>query len=613
MNSVKNIDGGLVELNLDDKFYPEPSFEVKRFTINKDVYFDIEITYIEGHPIVKTKTLKLYYHSDEPEDMSARGSLARKFTMNGTDEVFAVNLLNYLCRLINGFNLFHCYIQDEIKTSKEELKEFIFHEYGDGLEEKKLSKEIVTRSRDNTKEKKFSFLGGFLNTEGHVIKSKLDTVRDERLPEVVPDLKHLQFIPIWMYVNPTLAKSKSAVHICHFAFLLERLVHNDNYPEFNNAAALAILNITNESDETALTIEELNENKYKHMVERKAFYKNAYREEKSAHAETQAKLNIVIDQNAQLIRKNDELLQVNKDQANNIERLMNMNETQLDNIDTLMDLQYNTKGEIHDLHNDIKYQSKTIQLMNKSIGWACHEIGHISMRQTVTDGTEDILVLYTSEHKPVDKGRKPQAQDGEIWIASYNGDLNNFKAPNIPEDYNELYRINANRLNSFKKMINAHEVQPFILNVYDRSILINEDHIDEFINAVDHILNEEGQFKSIKNLEFIHNDIEKRKIERQRKNEMDTLIAFKRKVIEQYTTPHIYLMSRSRLIYIKEVDEDGKENLKSLKDVDVEIAMKQTWWFRFATNGVKEDKLSKTSILSGKYSSIGDSRIKYED
>ena len=613
MNSVNNIEEELVELNLNKEFYPEPSFEVKRFTINKDVYFDIEIAYIEGHPIVKTKTLKLYYHSDEPEDMSAGGTLARKFMMHGIREKFAVNLLNYLCRLINGFNLFHCYIQDEIKTSKEDLKAFISHEYEDLQEEKNMSLNIVARTGYNAQTGKFSFLEGLLDNDNHIKEKLLNDYRDKRLPEVIPDLKHLHFIPIWSYVNSTLAKSKSAVHICHFAFLLERLVHNDIYPEFNNAAALALLNITNESDETALTIEELNESKYKHMVERKSFYKNAYKEEKSAHAETQAKLNIVIDQNASLMRKNDELLQINKEQANNIERLMNMNETQLDNIDTLMDLQYNTKGEIHDLHNDIKYQSKTIQLMDKSIGWACHEIGHISMRQTVTDGTEDILVLYTSEHKPVDKGRKPQAQDGEIWIASYNGDLNNFKAPNIPEDYNELYRINANRLNSFKKMVNAPEVQPFILNIYDRSILINEEQLDEFIDAVDHVLNEEGQFKSIKNLEFIHNDIEKRKIERQRKNEMDALIAFKRKVIEQYKTPHVYLMSRSRLIYIKEVDEEGKEILKPLKDVDVEIAMKQKWWFRFATNGVKEDKLSKTSILSGKYSSIGDSRIKYEE
>ena len=613
MNSVKNIEGELVELNFNKDFYPEPSFEVKRFTINKDVYFDIEIAYIEGHPIVKTKTLKLYYHSDEPEDMSSQTRLNETFMRHGRRDKFAVNLLNYLCRLINGFNLFHCYIQDEIKTSKEELKEFISHEYGDGLEAKNSDLDVVGRAPHNIQEGKFSFLSVLISDQRKVNEELLNDYRDKRLPEVIPDLKRLQFIPIWTYMSPTLAKSKSAVHICHFAFLLERLVHNDNYPEFNNAAALALLNITNESSETTLTIEELNESKYKHMVERKSFYKNAYKEEKSAHAETQAKLNIVIDQNASLMRKNDELLQINKDQANNIERLMNMNEIQLDNIDTLMDLQYNTKGEIHDLHNDIKYQAKTIQLMDKSIGWACHEIGHISMRQTVTDGTEDILVLYTSEHKPVDKGRKPQAQDGEIWIASYNGDLNNFKAPNIPEDYNELYRINANRLNSFKKMINADTVQQYILNIYDRNILINEEHIDEFIDAVDRILNEEGQFKSIKNLEFIHNDIEKRKIERQRKNEMDALIAFKRKVIEQYKTPHIYLMSRSRLIYIKEIDEDGKEILKPLKDVDVEIAMKQKWWFRFATNGVKEEKLSKTSILSGKYSSIGDSRIKYED
>ena len=411
MNSVNNIEEELVELNLNKEFYPEPIFELKRFTINKDVYFDIEIAYIEGHPIVKTKTLKLYYHSDKPENTSYGTVISNSLMKYGTRDKFAVNLLNYLCRVINGFNMFHCYVQDEIKTSKEELKGFISHEYENVQEAKNMSPEIQTRTGLNENSRKFSFLGGLLDNDNHIKEKLLNDYRDKRLPEAVPDLKHLQFIPIWTYVNQTLAKSKSAVHICHLAFLLERLVHNDNFPEFNNAAALALLNITNESDETALTIEELNESKYKHMVKRKSFYKKAYKEEKTAHAETQAKLNIVIDQNAQLIRKNDELLQINKDQADNIERLMNMNEIQLDNIDTLMDLQYNTKGEIHDLHNDIKYQSKTIQLMDKSIGWACHEIGHISMRQTVTDGTEDILVLYTSEHKPVDKGRKPQAQD----------------------------------------------------------------------------------------------------------------------------------------------------------------------------------------------------------
>lgn len=49
------------------KTYPEPIFEVKRFTINKDVYFDIEIACIE-----RSSYLKLYYHSDKHEDMSSQ-------------------------------------------------------------------------------------------------------------------------------------------------------------------------------------------------------------------------------------------------------------------------------------------------------------------------------------------------------------------------------------------------------------------------------------------------------------------------------------------------------------------------------------------------------------
>ena len=624
---VKNNEEDDVIFIEDEKTYPEPIFELKHFTINKDVYFDIEIAYLEGHPIVKTKTLKLYYHSDKPEDMSAGGTLARKFMMHGIREKFAVNLLNYLCRLINGFNLFHCYVHDEIKTSKEELKSYISHEYEDLQEEKNMSLNIVARTGYNAQTGKFSFLEGLLDNDNHIKEKLLNEYHDKRLPEVIPDLKHLHFIPIWTYVNPTLAKSKSAVHICHLGFLLERLVHNDNYPEFNNAAALALLNITNESDETALDVETINENKYKHMVERKSFYKKAYKEEKTAHAETQAKLNIVIDQNACLIKEvtslhteNAQLMKVNQeqnktiqDQSTKIDLLINMNVDQNDKIDTLIDVQYNTKGEINDLHEDIKYQSKTIQLMDKSIGWACHEIGHISMRQTITDATTDIIVLYTSMIKPIDKGRKPQAQDGEVWIASYVGDADNYKEPNIPEDAHELYRINANRLNSFKKMINAHEVQPFILNVYDRSMLINEDQLDDFIDAVDHVLNEEGQFKSIKHLEYMHNEIEKRKIERQRRKKHEEYIEFKRKVLATYQTPHIYLRARSRLVYIKEIEEEGRPSLIPLKDVDDEIAIKQKWWFRYGTDGINDEKLSKSSILSGKYSSIGDSRIKYED
>lgn len=303
----------------DVKTYPEPIFEVKRFTINKDVYFDVEIAYIEGHPIVKTKTLKLYYHSDKPEDMSSQGKLASSLMAHGRKTKFAINLLNYLCRFINGFNLFHCYVQDEIKTSEEELKEFITHENQDSLEDEKAGIFTNVGADERSQKGKVSFLNGIIKHR-EINEDLVNHYRDPRLPEKISNLKDLHYIPIWTYVHPSLAKNQgTTIHVCHFAFLLERLAHNDNYPEFNNAAALALLNITNESDASGLDIETINENKYNRVVERKRFYKNAYREEKVAHAETQEKLNIVIDQNACLIKEvtslhteNAQLMKVNQ-------------------------------------------------------------------------------------------------------------------------------------------------------------------------------------------------------------------------------------------------------------------------------------------------------------
>lgn len=610
--SVKNIDGDIIFIEDDEKTIPEPIFEVKRFTINKYVYFDIEIAYIEGHPIVKTKTLKLYYHSDKPEDVSYGSIISNSLMMHGCSDKFAVNLINYLCRLINGFNLFHCYVNDEIRASKEELKAFISHEYGEAQEEKKSNPDIHERTLVNVQERNFPFIEGLLSSSKHIKEKLLNEYHDKRLPEVIPDLKHLRFIPIWMYVNPTLAKSKSAIHICHFAFLLERLAHNDNYPEFNNAAALALLNITNESDASGLDVETINENKYQHMVERKTFYKNAYREEKIAHAETQEKLDIVIDQNKTLIKTIADQNSIIQDQSNQIKELKNMNLNQMENLDSLIDLNVNMNGRLISMDHRMKHKDETLDRLSKKIGWVVHDIGQMSMRQVVTDATEDILVLYTSQLKPIDKGRMPIAEHDQIWIASYNGDINNFKVPKVPEDANEIYRVPANRLNSFKKMIEDQNVKPFIISVYDRSILIHENSIDDFIQAVDHALNEQGQFQSIIKLREIHDEIKQRKEERKIKKENEDYLEFKREVYRSNAKPKIIISSRRRVLYLKRLNDQGNETYVPLKECDIEEAAKSSWWYRWGSGGCHIDELDKTTILTSRYTSDPEPRIKYE-
>ena len=438
-----------------------------------------------------------------------------------------------------------------------------------------------------------------------MIKSKLDTVRDKRLPEVIPDLKHLQFIPIWSYVNPTLAKSKSAVHISHLAFILERLVHNDNYPEFNNAAALALLNAAQESNEVNLSVETIIENSYNHAIERKRFYKKALIDEKDAHAKTQMKLDKVIEQNQTLLKTVVE-------QTTEIKELREMNIIQLDNIDTLMDLTTNINGKLDDTKRDLHYKDKTLELINKGIGWVEHEIGKMPMRSTITDANVDVLILYRSTFKPVDKGKMPIPIDGQIWIATYVGDVENFKAPNIPEDAEEIYRVQANRLNSYKKLIDDERLQPFILEVYSRCFLIDEERLDDFINSIDLVLNEDGQFKSVRNLEHIHHDIAQRKIEKEKKREDEAYLEFKRKVMREHKFPSIILQYRSRLLYLKQVNDQGNEELVPIFKVEIDEAIKQSWWFRSGAGGNHKEEIARSMILNGRFAPRPDPRNKYE-
>ena len=332
------------------------------------------------------------------------------------------------------------------------------------------------------------------------------------------------------------------------------------------------------------------------------------------------------EQITNLVKKNDEQIKIIQDQTITINKqssmindlqatagtLVNLNYDQVDRIDELIDLNYNTKYKINDMHKEIKYRDKKIDLMNKKIGWVVHEVGKLPMRSVKTTGTNDILVLYTSQMKPVNRGKKPTEEDGQIWIASYNGDEDNFKVPKIPEDAHVIYRISSNRLNSYNSLIENPLITPYILNIYDRSLLINENSIDDFINTVDRVLNEGGQFESVKHLEVLHTQIEERKIERQRRKEHQMFFDLKRHIIETYKTPHIYLGARKRLVYIQTIDEDGQNTLIPLAECDIELAVKQSWWYRSGPNGVHKDDLEQTAIENGKWSSDGDSRIKYE-
>ena len=600
----------------DALFFPEPKFEVKRFTINKDVYFDIEIAYIEGHPIVKTKTLKLYYHSDKPEDMSYGKPLSDSFMKHGRRTQFAVNLLNYLCRFINGFNLFHCYIHDNIKTSKEDLKEFITHENQDAIEEKKLSTDIQGGTPLNVQERKFSFLEGLLmKGRNEVNENPLNNYRDKRTPEVIPNLKELAFIPIWTYVNPTLAKSKSSIHICHLAFLLERLAHNENYPEFNNSAALALLNITNESDKTALTVEEINESSYKHAVERKRFYKSAYEEEKSAHARTHEKLDKVIEQNANLIRKNDELLKSNED-------LHQENKELKEDMDTLKNMHTESMEMVRLGYRDLKYLSNRVEIADdhiietqqdvRSVSRVAHRLAkELSKQNTTNTSTGTIkfkLYFYLSDYIPKNEDKRVKIPYDEIWIGCGCGEKTNVKS-NMPDDRDIIYKREINSRDVYQFIVdNSPE---FIIETNYRHIRIKITQTGAFFKHVDELMKENSQHESVKHLERIeaiiktreekrlHEEIE-RKHNEELEKEHDQITIKKQEIFDELgQDTHIYIGRISRKVY-------GGFN-------DEPLNINSEWIIRYDRGGSRRRPLTMDEIMNGKFNNQHDARTKYED
>ena len=624
MNSNKNYtDKILFDPSEDILFFPEPKFEVKRFTINKDVYFDIEIAYLEGHPIVMTKTLKLYYHSDKPEDMSYGKPLSDSFMKHGRRTQFAVNIINYLSRLINGFNLFHCYVHDNIKATKEELKDYISHEYEDLQEEKNKLLEIQGGAPLNENKGKFSFLSTLLMKGRNEVNEKLlNDHRDTRCPEVIPDLKHLQFIPIWTYVNTTLAKSKSAVHICHLAFILERLVHNENYPEFNNSAALALLNITNESDETALTIEEINESNYKHAVERKRFYKSAYEEEKSAHAKTHEKLDMVIEQNASLIRKNDELLQANKDQTKTINELHQENKELKEDMDTLKNMHTESMEMVRLGYRDLKYLSNRVEIADEHILETEQDIRSVSRvaqrlakelskQNTTNTSTGTIkfkLYFYLSDHIPKNEDKRLDIPYDEIWIGCGCGEKNNVKS-NMPEDRDIVYKREINSRDVYQFIVDNSP--DFIIETNYRHIRIKISQTGAFFNHVDELMRANSQHTSVIHLERIEAIIKTREekrlhaeIERKHNEELEqehdqTLIRKQEVFDELGQETHIYIGHISRKVY-------GGFN-------DEVLSVNSEWTIRYDRGGSRRRALTMDEIINGKFTSQHDARTKYED
>ena len=555
---------------------------------------------------------------------SIRGHIGVDFTRKG-DKILEkiihdylthgdnVELLNILSREINGFNWFETYNRDFIDLeihSKEELMgmknsgSMSMPGAGHALQEGKNSSQNIIDIEvftPNVRSKR----GDELSPQ-----ALMNYLHEGINPYIKRSPDDFTYFPIW-YING--ARTSNADY-CELYCPLEVIVHilSKRFVQFkaklltlaSTDIQLAVVKGERLDDYTSLRRNQLIEACHAKDDKIDALIKIVTKQTETIIQQTST----IQDQSNQI----HTLTEMNIDQSNKIEELKSMNLNQMENLDSLIDLNVNMNGRLISMDHRMKHKDETLDRLSKKVGWVVHDIGQMSMRQVVTDATDDILVLYTSQLKPIDKGRMPIAEHDQIWIASYNGDINNFKVPKVPEDANEIYRVPANRLNSFKKIIEDPNVKPFVISVYDRSILIHENSIDDFIQAVDHALNDQGQFQSIIKLREIHDEIKQRKEERKIKKENEDYLEFKREVYRSNTKPKIIISNRRRVLYLKRVDDQGNETYVPLKECDIEEVAKGSWWYKWGSGGCHIDELDKTTILTSRYTSDPEPRIKYE-
>ena len=320
--------------------------------------------------------------------------------------------------------------------------------------------------------------------------------------------------------------------------------------------------------------------------------------------EIQAQLKASAEREQHLIEQNEELITQGKVDSEYIKR-------QHEDIDTLHNMLFSVKNTAEDTNRLLRHRDSDIKRLTKAAGYVAHEMKKQTIAQTRVVGLNtDVLVLYKTALKPVDDDVRMQASDSQIWIASYNGDIDNYKDSKLPADRDELYYIESNRLNSFKYLIQHSDIAPFIVRVYQRSILIEEENLEAFIEAVDLVLNEHREFKSIISLENAKEEIEAKKAEaKELRKERD----FKASILRAHPRVYIVINHFKRLVYCYLIDDDGNEVLTPLADVDRAHAIKAKWFYRYGTGGRYIQELSISAIYSSTFSSHGDARIRYEE
>ena len=529
-------------------------FKETKFDITSNISLIVSLAYYEGHPVVETKKTKINYKGTLIEVNRENKNnivLADRLIPKSLRSIFSIELVNYLNRLINGENLYEVYLNNSNKADRiEELIDYVF----------KPEETLCGAAQRDIRSK---YIDHLMNDHGDVDLDLLDQHRNPKFPTCVHNFEEIDYVPIYNYIHPTLAKNQgSTIHIMHLGLLFQLLTRIKGLPEFNTQATMALLTNSLQANENEESVEELNKRRYEEIVE----------ENKRLLADNKKKQ----DKIDKLIKKVDKLRGDNKEMKEMIDELY---------------CQTSSAGVL------LRRQNKKMDAIKDAVVDVKEEVCSVKRKDKKLNRTKDALILYTSPDKPKLNEYRDHTPEGYVWISTFNGQAKNFRYPNVPKNRTVIFESESNRLDSFKGLVEDEVVSSLIRQITpQRDMLVRTTDIEDLCSALETYLNKEDDVETVTNLDEVVNE----KLEQTSRERV-----YKRNLMHNHS-PLLIMVSRyRRRLYCKVNDE-----LVLIEQVP--DAYKYEWFYRFGTNGSKIGEVDLDMLMTSKLSNEIENRLTYE-
>ena len=285
-----------------------------------------------------------------------------------------------------------------------------------------------------------------------------------------------------------------------------------------------------------------------------------------------------------------------------LQSMENENAELKQDIDDLINMNLNSNQNLMLLRRDVGHLSNDISDVSSAITEVNERVGVLSINNQKLNTVHDVMIIYFSELKPVDKDKRNDCADDEVWLGTYNGQLSNYKR-SVPRDAHILYQIESNRLDSFKFITEHERISPFILDTYQRSIKIYISEFHQFIDEINSIMNEDGRYDVIRNLQVLNDKI---KTQERKHKELSNVQRRKQQLLERFDNMHIIVSRYKRLVYAK-INETTCEPVN-----EVENAYMYPWIYKYGANGRYFGEILEPILIQDIFTNETDARIRYE-